>query len=524
MKFKQIARVVASLGLASGAAGSMAQTALTVQQADAQGVALQKVVESVLMTHPEIQVRFQDLTSSVEGQNVARGALLPQVSAQAWAGREWRSSTEGSAATDWNRPGYNLQLRQLIFDGFTTSSGIRQLGFEKLSKFYDLRATTESLANETVGAYLDVQRYREMERLARDNFATHQVTLGQLRERQQSGVGRGVDLEQSAGRVSLAQSNLMTETNNLNDVQQRYRRLVGTFPPAVLDPVPDVASRVPAPGMARDFGDALRANPQLLSKQALLQAAKAGQKAAKGAHLPKVELVASTGRDREQSTPAYWNVQSSRVQVMMTYNLYRGGADEARVRQTIAQGYAAHDVRDYTCRNLLQEMSITWNNMQRLRQQLPFLEEHALSTSKVRVAYQQQFRIGQRSLLDLLNTENELFDAQRALVNAQYDLKKAQYQWLFQSSEILPVLGLAQPHDASRPQEQQALVRPDDVLRSCNAAVPDTSNLMPVAAMAMPAADPALGAAPALAPVAGPAVVTPPAFVPPTTQPAPTRR
>lgn len=490
MKFKQIARVVASLGLASGAVGSGAQTALTLEQAEAQGVSLQKVVEQVLMTHPEIQVRFQDLTSSLEGQNVARGALRPQITAQGWVGREWRSNTEAGADADWNRTGWNLQLRQLIFDGFASSSAVRQLGFEKLSKFYDLRATTETLANEAIGAYLDVQRYREMERLAGDNFATHQVTLGQLRERQQSGVGRGVDLEQSSGRVALAQSNLMTETNNLNDVLQRYRRVVGEYPAAQLAPVPEVTDRLMVPAVARDFGDALRANPQLLSKQALLQAAQAGQKAAKGAHLPKVEFVASTGRDREQSTPAYWNQQSSRVQVMLTYNLSRGGADEARLRQTIAQGYAARDLRDYTCRNLMQEMSITWNNIARLRQQLPFLQEHVLSTSKVRVAYQQQFTIGQRSLLDLLNTENELFDAQRALVNARYDLKKAEYQWLALSSEILPVLGLAQPHSASRPEEQQALTLPDDMLRSCNAAVPDTSNLQPVAATAPQSAAP----------------------------------
>lgn len=132
---------------------------------------------------------------------------------------------------------------------------------------------------------------------------------------------------------------------------------------------------------------------------------------------------------------------------------------------------------------MLQELSITWNNIARLRQQTPFLQEHVLSTSKVRVAYQQQFRIGQRSLLDLLNTENELFDAQRALVNAQYDLKKAEYQWLALSSQILPVLGLAQPHSTSRPEEQQVLTLPDDMLRSCNAAVPDTSNLAPVSAM-----------------------------------------
>lgn len=482
MNISQIAQVLASLGVVSWAATGSAQTSMNAQQASQQGAGVQQVVEKVLMTHPEVQARFQDFSSSVEGQNVARGGWRPQVTAQGWVGREWRSHIKDAPNQDWNRPGWNLQLRQLIFDGFTTSSNINQLGFEKLAKFYDLRAATESMANDAVAAYLDVQRYREMEKLARENFGTHQTTLGQLRERQQSGVGRGVDMEQASGRLSLAQSNLMTETNNLNDVMQRYRRVVGEYPAAVMDPVPEVTDKLPLGGANKDFGDSLRASPLLLSKQALLQAAEAGQKAAKGAHMPKLELLASTGRDRDQNSAAYWDVQSSRIQLMLTYNLYRGGADEARLRQTIAQGYAAQDVRDYTCRNLQQELSINWNNMARLRQQMPFLREHVISTSKVRVAYQQQFKIGQRSLLDLLNTENELFDAKRALVNGQYDLKKAEYQWLTLSSQILPTLGLAQPHDDARPEEQQALKLPDDLLRNCQSSVPDTQNLSPVTA------------------------------------------
>lgn len=235
MKLSQIAQLVASLGLTSMATAVLAQTQVQDQPkgptaaAVQQGNALPQVVERVIMTHPEVRARFQDFTSSLEGQNVARGGWRPQVTAQGWAGKEWRSNLQGRDSYDWSRPGWNLELRQLIFDGFGTSSSIRQLGFEKLAKFYDLRSTTESLANDAVGAYLDVQRYREMELLARENFSTHQTTLGQLRERQQSGVGRGVDLEQAAGRLSLAQTNLMTESNNLNDVTQRYRRIVGVL-------------------------------------------------------------------------------------------------------------------------------------------------------------------------------------------------------------------------------------------------------------------------------------------------------
>ncbi len=479
MKMRQLPRLMASLGFMSMAIGAFAQQAQTpAARAPSQ---LQQVVDRAITSHPEVMARYHDFVSSLEDQNVARAGWRPQVTATGWVGKEWRSNIENNPSYNWNRPGWNLELRQLVFDGGATTNRIRQFGFEKLSKYYDLRATTNALANEAVAAYLDVQRYRNMQSLAQENFAMHQTTLNQLRERQQSGVGRGVDLEQASGRLSLAQTNLMTESNNLNDVTQRYRRLVGELPPAQMAPVPDTVEGLPVVGQTKNFEDALRANPSIRSKQALVQAAEAGEKVAKAAFAPTVDLRASTGRDREQPGDLYRDVQSSRVQLLLTYPIYRGGADSARLRQTAAQNYAARDVRDYTCRNVQQELSIAWNNIQRLRQQLPFLREHELSTSKVRVAYQQQFNIGQRSLLDLLNTENELFDARRALLNAEFDLKKAEYYWLTLSSQVLQSLGLAQPYSDSQPEEQQALTLPEDPLKACSDVLPDTSNLTPVA-------------------------------------------
>ena len=122
---------------------------------------------------------------------------------------------------------------------------------------------------------------------------------------------------------------------------------------------------------------------------------------------------------------------------------------------------------------------MAWNNVMRLRHQLPFLQEHELATSKVRTAYQQQFQIGQRSLLDLLDTENELFDSRRALLNGIYDLKKAEYRWLALSNRVLPALGIAQPHTQEF-QETSDFLLPDESLKACVAPLPDTSNLTPI--------------------------------------------
>lgn len=495
MKKRYLAQWISMLGMGALSSVAWAQEApaaapvAAVQAAPAAAPAtgpiqsVPQAVEKAVMNHPELRARFHDFTSALEGQNVARGGWKPQITAQGWVGREWRNNRSGGAASsDWHRPGWSLDLRQLIFDGGATTNNIRQLGFEKLSAYYELKASSDVLANEVVAAYLDVQRYREMQRLAQENFTMHQNTMKQLRERSESGVGRGVDLEQASGRLSLAQTNLMTESNNLNDVSQRYRRLVGEQPAADLAPAPDVAQQLPVAGVVTDFGAELRTHPSLLSKQALVQAAEAGQNSARALHAPTLDLRASTGRDREEQYSDR-QMQSSRVQLMLTYPLYRGGSDEARIRQTVAQTYAAQDVRDYTCRNVQQELSVAWNNIQRLKQQLPFLQEHEMSTSKVRVAYQQQFQIGQRSLLDLLDTENELFDARRALLNAQYDLKKMEFQWLTLSNKVLPALSLAPVHADSQPEEHGELAMPDDILMACQTPVPDTSNLVPVVAV-----------------------------------------
>lgn len=441
----------------------------------AQSMTLSQSVEKAVLSNPHVGAMFQDFQSSLEGQSVKRGELLPEVNAQGWVGREWRHNP----SHNWSRRGYGLDLRQLIFDGFSTLNQVRQLGMEKLGSYFELLETVDSIALEAALAHIDVQRYREMEELARENYDLHTGIFKQIEDRQLSGIGRGVDLEQAHGRLALAQSNLMTEAGNLNDVQQRYQRIVGQPAPELLVDGADLALYFPE--QADDFTQFLQLNPSILAKQAFVQAAESGKNAARGRLSPTLELRASTGKDRNE--PPYLNRvennRSSSVQLLMTYNIFRGGSDAARIRQTTAQESAAKEVRDYTCRNIQQELTIAWNNIHRLQEQIPFLEAHELATSKVRVAYMQQFQIGQRTLLDLLDTENELFDARRALANARYDLKQTQLRWLTYAHRLLNALGLEQPYD-EMPEEVQKLALPEESIAACTAPLPDLSNIQPV--------------------------------------------
>jgi adhesin transport system outer membrane protein len=435
-----------------------------------------------------VKARYQDFIASLEGQFVARGAMLPQVNLSGWASHEARSHMNSLPGYEYDSSGYALELRQLLFDGKSTYNVWRQAGFDKLSRYYEVMATSDSTALGAAQAYLDVARYRELQELARANYTLHSDTYKLIQQRSQSGVGRGADLEQAGSRLALSQTNLMTETSNLNDVTARFVRIVTAPPVANLGDVPDVNGRLPL--KPDTFIDSLRANPSILAKQASVLASERGLAAAEGTYAPVVEVVASRGRSLADPVqqPLLGRMQSTSVGVQARWNLFRGGSDRARIRQNVAQHVAAEDLRDYACRNVQQDLSTAWNNMANLRAQLPFLREHAESSVKVRNAYRDQFRIGQRTLLDLLNTENESFQAARALANAQYDLKLTGYRWLSLSHQLLPVLGLRSPGikegdvDSDDPlAEDKELALTDEMLKSCAGPVPDVSQLVPVA-------------------------------------------
>ncbi len=426
------------------------------------GNSLPEAVEQAIMKNPEVMARYHALRAAENEQGAARGNWFPRVDVEAFAGKERRDYP--SVDTGWfNRPGASVTLRQLVFDGFATSSDVKRLGYSKLARYYELLATSDDVALAAAQAYADVLRYRKLEELARDNWATHREVFGQIEDRVKAGVGRRVDLEQAAGRLALAQSNWLTETSNLHDVTERYRRIVGQMPGATLASPPDVSTALPQG--TNPVADAVAANPTFQAAVAALRAARAETELRRAGYMPSVELRVGQNWDRNlDGAPGNYN--STQAQVVLNYNLFRGGSDQARVKQSSELYYQAIDLRDKTCRDVAQQTGIAYNDVRALREQIAYLEQHAISTEKARDAYRQQFDIGQRTLLDLLDTENELFEARRALTRARADAIVAEYRLLAQAHRLLPALKLA-PLAKEAPEEDRREAPAEDAAITC---------------------------------------------------------
>ncbi len=474
---------------------------------------LPDAVEKAILRNPEVMARLHDYQAADAERDIARGGLFPRVDLQGYTGRE-RRDTPISPVSTYNRPGYQLQLRQLIFDGFATQSDIKRLGYARAVRYFELLGTTDEIAYEASRAYLDVLRYRELARLAQENWAIHKETVDQIERRVKAGVGRRVDLEQAFGRLALAQSNWLTESSNLHDVSQRYQRVVGEAPLDSLQAPPTFTDKLPAEKEV--LRQAVTSNPGFRAAVSNIRSSRANIDVQRANYSPTVEFRANTGMDKNL-LGVTGETYSSAMQVLLNWNLFKGGADEARIRQSHEQLYNATDLRDKACRDIRQQTAIAWNDIKKLKEQLGYLEQHQLSTEKARDAYRQQFDIGQRSLLDVLNTENELFEAKRASARARYDLTQAELRVLTQTHRILPSMQLASVAKQG-PEEAGATEPAEDETLQCSTELPAAQPLDTLGAM-RGRPQPTELPLPAPMPLASPASGTPPAAATPAIEP-----
>ncbi len=383
---------------------------------------LRASVEQAVNTNPEVTARFNAYRAAVDGVDVARAGFMPRVDLSASIGRDNDRFTNRlpNESQSLNRRQIGLNVTQLLWDGLGTSNDVARFGHDRLARYFELLDTTEQTALEAARAHYDVQRYRRLVRLAEDNYVQHRYAYLQIQSRFKAGVGRGVDLEQAGARVALAESNLTTEVANLHDVTSRYQRVVGTAPPADLPTISLLKAGLPA-SPAEAMTTAVRQSASVSASIEGLRAARSVVEGRKSAYQPRVEARVR-GNVGHNSDSLQDQTRNATAEIVLNWNLYNGGADQARVRQQTNLLSQATDLRDKACRDVRQTAAIAYNDTRKLLDQLVYLDRNTLAIEKARDAYRQQFDIGQRSLLDLLNAENEVYTARRAYANAEYDL------------------------------------------------------------------------------------------------------
>jgi adhesin transport system outer membrane protein len=387
----------------------------------------EQAITHAVINNPGVQASLHAYKAAGHELRSAKGGYLPRVDLSSEFGETTRETPifpEDSYLEDNTR----LTLTQMLFDGFATWHRSGELSHAQRAAYYELLRTAEEVALEAAQAYHDVVRYQALVVLAELNLEEHMKIYTHVEQRADAGVSRGVDLEQANARLALADFNLLQDVTNLHDVVTRFQRVVTAMPATKL--VPPALTFDGIPGTREEaLSQAYDTSPLLQKALATLAAADSAAKAQKSRYFPKLDLRlrAEQGHDIDG---LFGRHDERAAELVFTYNLYNGGSDRAARKQFTSRRDEAFDLRVKACHDVRQNLLIAYNDIDSTTRKLVFLLRNEQSIEKARIAYRKQFDIGQRTLLDLLDSENEYFDVSRSVVSSEQDLAIAKLRTL----------------------------------------------------------------------------------------------
>jgi adhesin transport system outer membrane protein len=336
---------------------------------------------------------------------------------------------ESSVRTWHNRA--RLDVRQMLFDGFETENLVDAARWRAEVNKQEIHDAEEEIALRTVEAYLAVLRTREVVDLSMENVQTHIDTLGDVELRAETGGGNQADVLQAESRLANATDRLLEQKGDLREAETDFYEVVGVLPDELM--LPDAPTAALPVSLDEATTRALAGNPSGRAAEISIEARREDAEAAEAPFLPRFDL--------ELAAVAENNVHGVRdsgtnfsALALMRYNLYRGGGDTARLRR--AREFVNQTMLESreTDRLVVEQIRLDWNDLQTARSRIPQLENRVVAATQVVSAYRQQFELGQRSLLDVLDVQNELFQSRVRLVEGEYEV-------LFSHFLILETLG-----------------------------------------------------------------------------------
>jgi adhesin transport system outer membrane protein len=408
---------------------------------------LKEVVTFAVETHPQVLSAARKKDAADSAIDAARGGYFPKIDYLYGTGREHSKNVTTLATTpDWvklNRKQEGMILNQMLFDGMGVSGEVDRRKAISDSSAHRVYSAAEDTALQTIDAYLDVLKNVELVNFARENLAAHNRTFDKVKLRADKGVGRRADLEQIDARLALAISNQAAAESTLRDAEIAYLKVVGKMPISL--------TRPEAPPIPPSADEAVRVavmnHPILRSALSDVDAAQAQREIARSFYFPRIELEASYSDNKNVDGIVGPN-RDRLVMLWLKWNVFRGGFDYHRDLETAKQINEAQEIARNTNRQVEAAVRLAYNAYATARDRLPSLDRYVKASDSTRDAYSKQFAIGQRTLLDLLDSENEFFTSRSTYVTALFIELSARFRVLNAMGNLMTVMDIKPPEEA----------------------------------------------------------------------------
>ncbi|MDG4813223.1 TolC family outer membrane protein [Hydrogenovibrio sp. 3SP14C1] len=419
---------------------SLACSALLTFSFNAKAISLKEAVEDAVVHNPEFRQEvkaYQAIEAEIKG---AQGGYYPSIDLNAGVGYEEVDrpgiDNTGNGLT---RREASVKLTQNLFEGFGTQDEVKRMQYRLDAQAYKTLSKANDIALQMIQAYINLLKQKKLQDLAQTNLETHLKILDQIQRRTEAGIGNQVEVDQAEARLALARSNYGAAENKFYDARAKFQRILGRMPEDnLIQPKTDFTLPKTLEGA---INEALINHPTLKSANADIAEAKMQYELSGSNYYPRVDLEVEKTFDNNLSGIEGKN-EYLQAMVRFKYNLYNGDRDSASRERTASNFQQATEIRNNTHRQVIENLKYAWNAKLYINNQLDYMRQHIKLTRDTLNGYRKQFSLGRRSLLDLLNTENEYINGLNNLVTSEADQLTAKYRVLNATGHLLSTMGI----------------------------------------------------------------------------------
>jgi len=393
--------------------------------------------------HPKIHEAEKVLASRGASIKEAAAQYLPTISATGQIGPEVVDSPSTRSNNDEGDPWRGvkniagLSVTQNLFDGFRTESQVQTARINKEIAAISLEGTRQNTLFEGVRAYVDVLRQRRLVELSRENERTIQQQLNLEDERVRRGSGVTVDVLQAKSRLQISKEKRVGYEGSLANAVSRYDQVFGHVPDltTMIDPAPP-ATVIPST-LDRSVEIALIENPALLGGAATVEISRERRRQAWGTMYPSLDLIGDANFEQKNNTVNGTRRDYS-VVLSASWDIFSGGSSLAQIERNNIDYHASMDNYDYTASKVVEQTRLAWQSLITARERKELLGNAVNIASEVASSRKKLRDAGKETVINVLDAENEVNNAQINYTTASYDERVAIYQLLLAMGRLMP--------------------------------------------------------------------------------------
>jgi len=398
---------------------------------------LDTMFTEVIKNDPTLKERLHQFESIANEVDMSKSGYLPTVDLSAKSGvkskKDWKTGT--AVKDNYDYQDISLKVVQNIFDGFgTTHATARDVARAKAAYYKYLEVAQDKL-KEAAGAYIDYVREYNVYKITEENIKIHKNIKEKIEDRFNKGYGTKSELERVRGRLSLAISNFVSSKSNYNDAKIKFEKALGRIVP--IDELVEPTFKYKLPST---FDEALatanKNNPSIIVASYDFDVAKENIGFAQKDYYPTLDLELEATRYNNIDGTDDAKREDLSAMLVFNYNLFRGGNDKANeLKYKKLLNYEVdHQARLLS--ELKQSLQLSWNAYTMLSEQIDHQKDYQKFTENSKEAYFEEFQLGRRTLIDLLDIQEEINNIRIQTINTKYDILNSKFRILDATGDL----------------------------------------------------------------------------------------